>query len=130
MTSIWIYNTSSWTLPMTRPAEVITNDISWFCTIITGIPHIWLFTSVVDTAQYSKEWKMKIRERRKKKMAVASLRSKTIMFLITWEKSLIPITQVVFLPQMSFNRSEHKFEELQILVNFSYDKILCHLTFP
>lgn len=47
---------------MTRPAEVITNDISWFCTILTGIPHIWLFTSVVDTAQVNTakngKWKL------------------------------------------------------------------------
>lgn len=40
----------------------------------------------------------------------------------------MPVIQVVLLSQLSFNRGEHKSEELQKLVNFSYDKMLWYPT--
>lgn len=68
MSSVGIYNTSSWALPATRPADVITNDNSTEPGNIIGIPHIWLFTSVVYTAQVNTakngKWKLE-REGRK-----------------------------------------------------------------
>lgn len=47
------------------------------------------------------------------------------MSLITWEESLMPVIQWWF-SQLSFNRREHKSEELQTLVNFIYDKMLSY----
>lgn len=57
---------------------------------------------------------------------MASPRPRTMTSLIRSEKSLMPVIQVVVLSQLSFNRREHKSQELQVLVNFSYDKMLSY----
>lgn len=67
--------------------------------------------------------------KREEKNSMASPRPRTIMSLITWEKSLMPVIQW-WLSQLSFNRREHKSEEMQILVILIYDKMLyCPLSF-